>query len=420
MPDLGTDGSPATALGHLRICDFSGQLAGAGATKILAAFGAEVIRVEDPITEGRWDMLRGIGPFVDERRGTNLGGGFNNHNVGKLGVTLNLRTEEGRELARELIATCDAVTENFAPGVLERRGFGYEQLREIRPDIVYVSNSGFGHTGPYREFKTWGPIVQAMSGLTFTSGLPDEEPAGWGFSYMDHGAAFFMVVGLLAALHRRAVTGEGEWVDLSSVIAGITMLPTEVLDWSVNGRSARRAGEPHGNRSDFAEMAPHGIYPAQGDDRWVAIACRDDGDWASLAEVIGADWSADPVLGGLAGRLADQDRLDRLLGEWTSGADAVVVAEKLLDAGVPATVVRSPEERIDHDPDVERWGLFPQVTHPEMGVVRVEGLPLRFSDTPWSIEHAAPTLGQHNRDVFGAMLGHSDEELDALGERGVL
>src|SRR5690606_18928765 len=150
-----------------------GQLAGAGATRLLAAFGAQVIRIEDPVRQGRWDILRGSPPFLDERRGINLSGAFNNHNVEKLGVTLNLRTAQGRDLLTRLIAISDVVAGNFAAGVLERLGFGYERLRQIRPGIVCVSNCGFGHDGPYASFKTWGPIVQAVCGLTFTSGLPD-------------------------------------------------------------------------------------------------------------------------------------------------------------------------------------------------------------------------------------------------------
>ena len=152
------------ALSHIRVCDFTGQLAGAGATRWMASFGAEIIRIEDPVRKGRWDILRGSPPFKDERRGIEVGSGFNNHNTNKLGVTLNLRTERGRELVRELVAISDVVAENFAAGVMERLGFGWDDLRELKHDIVYVSNCGFGHTGPYREFKSWGPIAQAVSG----------------------------------------------------------------------------------------------------------------------------------------------------------------------------------------------------------------------------------------------------------------
>ncbi len=404
------------ALSHTRVCDLSGQLAGAGATKILAAFGAEVIRVEDPATQGLWDALRGVGPYVDGRRGINLGAGFNNHNVGKLGVTINLRTEEGKQLLRELIAVSDIVCENFAAGVMESRGFGYEQLREIKPDIIYVSNCGFGHTGPYRDFKTWGPIVQALSGLTFTAGLPDTEPSGWGFSYMDHISAFYMTIAILAALHHRERTGVGQQVDLATVPAGIAMLPTEVLDWTVNAR--RRFAD--GNRADFGEIAPHGIYPCRGEDRWIAIACRDERELGLLAKVLDEPALASERFSTLEQRVLAAEELDRIIGAITVGRDAASLAEDLIDAGVPANAVKSPGERIDGDPDLAAMGLFPTVEHPDIGTVRVEGLPMHLSGTPWRITSAAPQLGQDNQAVLGGLLGHSDDELAGWVERGVI
>lgn len=404
------------ALSHLRVCDLSGQLAGAGATKILAAFGAEVIRVEDPATQGLWDALRGVGPFVDDRRGVNLGAGFNNHNVGKYGVTINLRTDDGKQLLRELIAVSDVVCENFAAGVMEHRGFGFEELRRIKPDIIYVSNCGFGHTGPYREFKTWGPIVQAVSGLTFTAGLPDTEPAGWGFSYMDHGSAFYMTVAILAALHHRERTGVGQHVDLATVPAGIAMLPTEVLDWTVNGRTTSAGG----NRADFGEMAPHGIYPCRGEDRWIAIACRDDRELALLSKVLDEPELVAERFGALEDRLRAVDELDQIVSAATTKREAVQLADDLIHAGVPASVVKSPGERIDGDPDLAALGLFPTVEHPDIGKVRVEGIPMQFSATPWHIDTAAPRLGQHNRDVLCGLLGHDEDELAAWSERGVI
>lgn len=408
------------ALSHLRVCDLGGQLAGAGATKILAAFGAEVIRVEDPATRGMWDALRGVGPFVDDRRGVNLGAGFNNHNVGKLGVTINLRVDSGKQLLRELIAVSDIVCENFAAGVMARMGFGYDELRRIRPDIVYVSNCGFGHTGPYRDYKTWGPIVQALSGLTFSAGLSDTEPAGWGFSYMDHVAAYYMAVAILAAVHHRATTGEGQHVDLATVPAGIAMLPTEVLDWTVNRCPARRPGNPAGNRADFGEMAPHDIFPCHGDDRWIAIACRDDRDVTILAKVLDEPELTADRFGTLTERLMRADELAQLVSACTRTREAAVLAGELAAAGVPASVVKSPRERIDEDPDLAAWGLFPAVAHPEIGPVRVEGLPIRLSATTWNISRPAPCLSEHNREVLGELLGHSDTELDELMKQGVI
>ncbi|WP_067387213.1 CaiB/BaiF CoA transferase family protein [Mycolicibacterium novocastrense] len=404
------------ALSHVRVCDLSGQLAGAGATKILAAFGAEVLRVEDPATQGLWDALRGVGPYVDERRGVNFGAGFNNHNVGKYGVTINMRTPEGKDLLRELISISDVVCENFAAGVLDKRGFGYAELQKIKADIIYVSNCGFGHTGPYRDFKTWGPIVQAMSGLTFTAGLPDAEPAGWGFSYMDHMSALYMTTAILAALHHRDRTGEGQHVDLATVPAGIAMLPTEVLDWTVNGRAATAAG----NRADFAEMAPHGIYPCAGADRWIAIACRDERELGVLAKVLNEPELSSDRFTTLEQRVRAADELDALIGDVTASRDAATLADDLVAAGLPASMVKSPSERIDDDPDLAAMGLFPTVTHPDMGEVRVEGIPMRCSATPWQITSAAPRLGQHNREVLVDLLGHSEAELDDWAQRGVI
>ncbi len=410
----------AAALSHLRICDFSGQLAGAGATRFLAAFGAQVIRIEDPSNQGRWDILRGGPPFVDERRGVDLGGAFNNHNAGKLGITLNLKTERGRELLRQLIATSDVVTENFAAGVLARLGFGYEEMCAIRPGIIYVSNCGFGHTGPYASFKTWGPSVQAVSGLTFSSGLPGMEPAGWGYSYMDHTGGSFMAIAILMALHHRAVTGEGQWVDLATTEAAIGLNGPALLDATVNGRSLRREGMPDSNHSQSPPMAPHSIYPAAGDDAWVAIACRNDGDWRSLAAVVGEAWTHDARFATTAGRLAHEAELDGQMAAWTRARTPHETQRLLQEAGVPAAAVQTPEQRIDLDPNTAAWGLWPEVEHLQMGRVRVDGVPVHLSGTDWRIERAAPCLGQDNDYVFGEILGLAPAEIAALRDEGVL
>ena len=410
---------PVTALEHVRICDLSGQLAGAGATKILAALGAEVIRVENPRNQGRWDMMRMVGPYVDERQGPNLGVGFNNHNVGKLGVTVDIADPRGKEVFSDLVRISDVVTENFAAGVMDRLGFGYEQLRALRPDVIYVSSSGFGADGPYREFKTWGPIVQAMSGLTFTSGLPDAEPAGWGYSYMDHLGAYVMALAVLVGLHARDATGEGQWVDLATTEAALTLHGPALLDWTVNGRGRRRPGQPNGNHAAYDEMAPHSIYPALGDDRWVAIACRDDDDWTRAAGVVGA-WAQNRRWATLAGRLENQDELDARIATWTATRDAEEAARALVAVGVPASAVRRPPERIDGDPDVAGWSLFPEVTHPEIGRVRVEGLPIHLSETDWAIPSAAPCLGQHTDYVLGELLGRDAGTIEELRAAGVV
>ena len=408
------------ALAGIRICDFTGQLAGAGATKILAQLGAEVIRIEDPVRQGRWDILRGTQPFVGEHRGIEAGGSFNNHNAGKLGITLNLRDDRAKDLLRELVAASDAVTENFAAGVMERLGFGYEALRAIKPDIVYVSNCGFGADGPYASFRSWGPIAQAVSGLTFQSGLPDLPPAGWGYSFMDHTGAYYMAMAILMALYHRRRTGEGQWVDLACIEAAGTLHGPASLDFTVNDRPARRDGMPNSNRCQSPAMAPHGIWACDGDDEWVAIAVRNDDDWQRLAAALSEPWAADGRWARLAGRLAHEGELERRIGEWAAPRDKHEAAELLVAAGVPAAPVLRPSERIDGDPRTSDWGMWVTVPHGEVGDTRVEGLPVRLSETDWAIGRAAPCLGEDNQYVLGEVLGHSATEIAQLEADGVI
>ena len=408
------------ALSPFRICDFTGQLAGAGATKWLAAFGAEVIRIEDPVRQGRWDILRGNDPFVDERRGIDMGGAFNNHNTDKLGITLNVKTARGKELLAELVKVSDCVTENFAAGVLEGWGFGYDRLKQLKPDIIYVSNCGFGHSGPYRQFKTWGPIVQAISGLTFASGLPDQPPAGWGYSYMDHTGGYYMAMAILLALIHRQRTGEGQWVDLACTDTALTLHGPAILDWTVNGRPLRREGQPHSNRNLWPAMAPHGIYACAGEDEWLSISVRDDADWRAFAEVVGEDWCALPQYATQDGRLANQDALDAAISGWSASRNKFAAQQQLQAAGIPAAAVQKPRERVDEDPSTANFGLWPTVEHTKMGKVRVDGLAVHLSETDWEMRRGAPCLSEHTEDVLTRLLGLSSAEVEQLRAEGVV
>jgi benzylsuccinate CoA-transferase BbsF subunit len=413
-------GARSAALSHVRICDLTGLLAGAGATRFLAAFGAQVIRVEQPAHEThRWDFLRG-GTAPDGRTGINLGGNFNNHNVEKLGVTLDLKSPEGKELLGRLVSISDVVTENFSAHVMERLGFGYERLRELNEQIVYVSNSGFGKIGPYSNFKSVGQVVQPVTGLSFASGLPDQPPAGWGFAYMDHMGAYLMAAAVLAGLVARNRTGQGQWIDFSCTEAGIGLAGPDLLDSTVNGRPMRRPGKPNSNADNFPAMVPHGIYPAAGDDTWVAIACRGDEDWRQLADTIAEPWARDARFATFAGRMAHRDEIDRQLGAWTSRFERQKVEGVLRDAGIPASQVAMPEDRIANDPRTAEWGLWPTVQHEELGAVRVEGIPVHLSETDWSLERGGPCLGADNDFVYGSLLGLSEAEIEDLSTRGVI
>lgn len=414
-PTYGNVSRHAGPLSGIRICDLSGQLAGAAATRMMAAFGAQVIRIEDPVTRGMWDIVRQMGPYLGDDRSGEGGAGFNNHNVEKLGITIDLRQPKGKALLTEIIKVSDAVTENFAAGVMDRLGFGYEQLTAIKPDIVYVSNCGFGQQGPYRTFKSWGPIAQAVSGLTWSSGLPDQQPAGWGFSYMDHTGGYVMGIALLAALWHRHRTGEGQWVDLSCSEAGIALNGPALLDATVNQRAMRRPGQPHSNRSTSPLMAPHGIYPCQGDDEWIAIACRDDGQWTALAALVGADPGLE-----LEDRVARQDALDATVEVWTSARTRAEAQTQLRAAGVTASGVARPPDRGDGDADNQAWGMWPTATHTRHGQVRVDGLPVHLSASDWKIEHGGPLLGEHTDRVLTDVLGLSAEQIDELRAEKVI
>ena len=415
------DGRPrSTALSHVRICDLTGLLAGAGATRYLAAFGAQIIRVEQPAHEKhRWDFLRG-GTTPDGRTGINLGGNFNNNNIEKLSITLDLKHPEGQELLTKLIAASDVVTENFSAHVMGRLGFTYERLRSIKDDIIYVANSGFGKDGPYSDFKSVAQVVQPVTGLSFISGLPDKEPAGWGFAYMDHMGAYMMATAVLSALIYKQRTGKGQYIDFSCTEAGIGLIGPELLDSTVNGRPMRRPGKPNSNADNFPGMVPHGVFAAAGDDSWVAIACRDDDDWQLLAKTIGEQWALDAAYATYEGRVAGRAELERQVEEWTKRHDRHEAEQILRQAGVPAGKVSSPEDRIDNDERTSRWGLWPTVAHDEIGDTRVEGIPIHMSESDWSITRGSPCLGVDNDLVYGSLLGLSQDELADLSSRGVI
>ncbi len=262
--------------------------------------------------------------------------------------------------------------------------------------------------------------MQAVSGLTFSSGLRDEPPAGWGYSYMDHTGAYFMATAILMALYHRNQTGEGQWVDLATTEAGAVLNGPALLDYTVNGRPLQRPGMPNSNRSQYPRMAPHGIYPAEGDDCWLAIACRDDRDWQALASIVAEPWSANESFATIHGRVEQEDELDRLLSAWSRQRGADETAALLQGNGIPAAPVRRPEDRIERDPNTREWGLWPTVEHSAMGEVRVDGLPVHLSRTDWQMRRGGPCLGEHNDLVLGEVLGYSAEEIAAFRAEGVI
>jgi crotonobetainyl-CoA:carnitine CoA-transferase CaiB-like acyl-CoA transferase len=413
---------PQGPLAGLRIIDLGWAMAGPQATRILADFGAEVIKVE---SMARLDQARTtFGPHVGERA-VNNSGYFNNFNRNKLSATINMSRPEGRDVFKKLVAISDGVLENYSAGVMKGWGLHYDGLAAIKPDIVYVSMAGFGHSGPYTMYQTYGPTVQAVSGLTWQSGFPDMPPAGWGFSYMDHTGGYFGCMAMLQALLYRRRTGKGQHVDLSQVEAAVTLTGPAILDYAVNGRRSERIG----NRSGHPAMAPHGVYrsapdPSEGgvgDDEWVAIAVANEEQWQAFTCVLGhPEWQTDARFETLTARLARQDELDALIDAWTRGRTNLEAQRELQAAGVPAGRVQRSRELFEDEPQLRHRDFYPVLDHPVVGTHRVDGMPVAFSRTPAQFKRGGPLLGQDNDYVFGELLGMPLDEVGRLEEEQVL
>lgn len=414
-------------LAGIRVADFTWVGVGAIATKLLADFGAEVIKIENrrgidlprrlPIYKGD---VRAYGD-EDPNPDPDKGGLFNNWSRNKLGVTIDMKHPEGHALAERLVAASSVVTENFAPGVMERWGLTYDRLRELRPDVIFGRMSGYGHSGPHHTFKSYGPVVQAVSGLSFISGLPGREPSGWGYSYMDMQAAYYNSAALLMAILHRDATGEGAELDVSAVEVGVSILGPDLFDALVNDRSSFRDDFPRGNRVEHPPAAPHGVYPAVGEDQWVAIAVGDDAEWARFRAALGhPDWASDERFATVDARHANQDALDGHVAAWTTTRDKHEVAELLQAVDVAAAAAQTPEDVNERDPQIAARQLFFEMDHPVIGPARFEGNPMTFSRTRADHWRSAPLLGEDNAYVFGELLGVADDELQDLAERGVI
>src|SRR6201997_3630629 len=419
------------ALDGIRVLDFTWFLASAGGTRFLSSFGAECLKVElKSHPDTRLAAMAPIGGREARERATaplrgvtdpDMGGQFNNKNPGKRGISLNVRHPKGLEIARRLVAMSDIVAEGFSPGVLDSWGLGYDKLRAIKPDIIYVQQSGMGAQGTYGRFRTVGPIANSFSGLSEMSGLPEPAmPAGWGYSYLDWMGAYSFALAMLTALFHRARTGEGQWIDASQTEVGLFIAGTAILDWSANGRIWSRIG----NRSPYKPAAPHGVYPCAGEDRWVAIACFSEAEWRGLIEVAKRpDWAEDSRFVELAARLANQDALDAMVGSWTKVHDARQLMLALQSAGVPAGVCQTAEDRCDHDPQLSHLEWLTEVTGSKIGSWPGAEGPIKLSERPafagGRIDRGAPCYGEDNEYVYGELLGMTKREIADLAAEGV-
>ncbi|MFL5281257.1 MAG: CoA transferase [Rhodopila sp.] len=416
----------------VKILDFAWFLASAGGTRFLAALGAESYKVEwkdNPDTRlaamapvgGREARDKASGPLPGVKD-PDMGGQFNNKNAGKRGISLNIRHPKGLQIAKDLVRICDIVAEGFSPGVLQRLGLGYDVMKKIRPDIIYIQQAGMGAHGKYGRMRTVGPVAAAFGGQSEMSGLPEPAmPVGWGYSYLDWMGAYGYALALLGALYHRDRTGEGQWIDASQCESGLFLTGTSILDWSANGRVWTR----YGNRSPYKLAAPHGAYKCKGTDRWVAIACFDEDEWQTLCRVADQPgWRDDPRFHTLAGRLLHQDALDAAVSAWTATCSAEDVMTLLQNSGVPAGLCQNAEDRCDHDPQLSHLKWLTQVTGTKIGTWPVYELPMKLSRTPayigGPINRGAPGYGEDNMWLFTNLLGMTPSDVERLAEEGVI
>ena len=391
-------------LDGIRVLDFTRVLAGPYASMILADLGAEVIKIELP---GRGDEARGFGPFQNGESAY-----FTSVNRGKKSVTLDLHTSVGQGLARDLAGRCDVLIENFRPGRMRRFALGYEELHALYPRLVYASVSGFGQTGPYAERPAYDVIVQAMGGLASITGAPGGEPVRVGSSIGDLSAALFSVIGILAAVARAHKSGQGQQVDVSMLDCQVALLENAISRYYVTGEVPTPLGSRH------PSITPFQFFRAA--DGHVVVAAGNDSLWRKLCEALGvAELAAEPRFATNALRTENQAELEnslqvafatRSVREWEGALGA---------AGVPCGPIHTVKQVVE-DPHVKARQMIIELVHPTAGSQAQPNSPLKFSETPVELSHAAPLLGEHTLDVLGNLLGLDEEEVAALATAGVV
>lgn len=396
---------PRLPLAGIRVADFTWVWAGPHCTLQLAHLGAEVIRIE---TASRPCVTRMLPPWPDGTPGLNRSGYFNQYNQGKLSLALDLKQERAVEIAKELVAHCDIVCENFAAGVMNRLGLGYDVLRAVRPDIIMIALSGYGATGPEAEFVSYGPAQVPLSGMSSLTGYAGWPPMHVGVSYGDPTAGLHGAFAVLAALLHRARTGAGQFIDLSQQETTIAVLPEGTMDFAMNRSQPARQG----NRD--AQMAPHGVFRCHGEQRWVAIAMRSDAEWQRLAELIGgASLAADPRFARLAARKENEDELEALVTSWTLPQTPEEITERLQALKIPSFPTFNSKD-IAEDPHLRRSGLFVELPHPEIGPLTHIGIPWHMGGTPCEVRYPAPCLGEHSDYVLQEILGYDAAAITRL------
>jgi benzylsuccinate CoA-transferase BbsF subunit len=399
------------ALEGIRVLDFTQVWAGPYCTMLMACYGAEVIKVE---SEKRPDHSRLFSVTLAVKyEGKDTSPLYNNLNLGKRDITLDLTRPRAVELARELAKISDVVAENFRPGVMARLGLDYASLRELNPRIIYLSSSSRGGTGPEWDYAGYAPIFAALGGLSYVTGHADGLPSPIS-GRTDLIVGTTSLFAILAALIHRNATGAGQHIDVSSSEAMTALVGDTFMDYTMNGRNCMRQG----NRD--SAMAPHACYPCRGKDAWISIAVATDGEWRALCGAMGNPGLADdPRFADPCLRKANEAELDSLIGAWTAGFTAFALQEMLQQAGVAATISATSED-LFHDAHLRQRGAFIDVTHPNMGTQELIAPPWKLAGSEDAPVRYAPLFGEDNRYVFGELLGLSEGEFDELVREKVI
>ena len=386
----------------LKVADFTAAIAGPLTTRFLAQEGATVVKVE---CHRYPEAVRVVPPFKDEIPGYDRSSQFAFYNFSKYGISIDMKNPMSLQIAMRLVQWADIFIENMAPGKLADWGLDYESCRQVKPDIIYLSSSSLGRSGPLSGYAAQGYQHSPLAGFSHLTGWPDRLPSADPNAYTDSLAPVFSDIALVGALLYRRRTGKGVYIDQSQTEAGVYFLGPTLLDSLVNGREANRQGnrDPH--------MVPHGVFPCSGEDRWVAIAVADDDEWRTFCRALDSEaWLLDPRFATAPARKDNEDVLEELIGAWTERHSPEEVMEHLQSAGVSAGLVATTED-LFNDPQLKHREHFKTLVHEYVGEHSYEAPSFHFSGVPHPPQRPAPLLGEHNEYVFKELLGYSDDEI---------
>jgi benzylsuccinate CoA-transferase BbsF subunit len=401
------------SLKGVKIVEFAAFAAGPAVGKHLADHGATVIHIESRV---RPDGFRThYPPYKDNIHGLNRSGLFALCNNDKLDITLNLKKgPKATALAKRIVSWADVVIENFSPGTMARLGLDYDHLKKVKPDLIMLSSSNLGQSGPHAHHAGFGSQLSSLAGFTHLTGYPGGSPQILYGPYIDYIAVAYGAVAILAALDYKRRTAKGNYIDTAQYETGLQFLAPILLDYKVNGKVATR----NANRDPHA--APHGAYPCKGEDNWCALSIHSDSEWQSLCRVMGnLPWTEDAKFSTHELRKANEDDLDRNIGEWTSRYTTLEVMEKLQSAGLRAGVINTMKD-IYADPQLSQRPQWIELEHPEIGKMHYQRPPFLLTQTPPGPSKRDPLLAEHNDYFYRSLLGMSEQEYRQLVDEQVI